>query len=222
MAPTPRGFLNNATATFSYTGLRKRGNPRRKRIAAGYNLKSLGQQIWPASPVYSAGAGITLPGRNLHPSPCATTIAISESPPDSAYRQGFSRHCGPRLQPGGCSVLAVVGATAPANAMGPPRLLLVEDEPALADLLKKYLERLGYKVDACALRPMPRWRFLDAHPEDYALLITDLSLPDMSGDELMTRSRLRAPHLRAIIASGYPVRTLASRACRVLAEAFLA
>ncbi len=27
--------------------------------------------------------------------------------------------------------------------MGSPRLLLVEDEPALADLLKRYLERLG-------------------------------------------------------------------------------
>jgi len=87
--------------------------------------------------------------------------------------------------------------------MAPRRLLLVEDEPALASLLKKYLERLGYQVDACA-QADAALALLDAHPEDYALLITDLSLPDMSGDELMTRSRLRAPHLRAIIASGYP------------------
>jgi DNA-binding NtrC family response regulator len=83
------------------------------------------------------------------------------------------------------------------------RLLLVEDEPALANLLKKYLERLGYQVDACA-QADAALALLDAHPEDYALLITDLSLPDMSGEELLTRSRLRAPHLRAIIASGYP------------------
>jgi CheY-like chemotaxis protein len=87
--------------------------------------------------------------------------------------------------------------------MGSPRLLLVEDEPALADLLKRYLERLGYRVDACT-KADAALALLDAHPEEYALLITDLSLPDMSGDELMTRSRLRAPHLRAIIASGYP------------------
>ncbi|MEO8051897.1 MAG: response regulator [Acidobacteriota bacterium] len=91
----------------------------------------------------------------------------------------------------------------PTNDMGFPRLLLVEDDPALADLLKRYLERLGYQVDACA-HPDAALALLDAHPEDYALLITDLSLPAMSGDELMTRSRLRAPHLRAIIASGYP------------------
>jgi CheY-like chemotaxis protein len=87
--------------------------------------------------------------------------------------------------------------------MGTRRLLLVEDEPALASLLKKYLERLGYQVDACD-HPNAALALLDAHPEDYAVLITDLSLPDMSGDELMTRSRLLAPHLRAIIASGYP------------------
>jgi len=87
--------------------------------------------------------------------------------------------------------------------MAPPRLLLVEDEPALADLLKRYLERLGYRVDACGLADAAL-ALLDAHPEDYAVLITDLSLPDMSGDELMRQSRLRAPHLPAIIASGYP------------------
>ena len=94
-------------------------------------------------------------------------------------------------------------AASPAKVMGASRLLLVEDEPALANLLKKYLERLGYQVDACATANAAL-ALLDAHPEDYALLITDLSLPDMSGDELMTRSRLRAPNLRAIIASGYP------------------
>lgn len=90
-----------------------------------------------------------------------------------------------------------------AKATVASRLLLVEDEPALAELLKRYLERLGYRVDACG-HPDAALALLDAHPEDYALLITDLSLPSMSGDELMTRSRLRAPHLRGIIASGYP------------------
>jgi CheY-like chemotaxis protein len=104
--------------------------------------------------------------------------------------------------------------------MDSPRLLLVEDEPALADLLKKYLERLGYTVDACA-QADAALALLDAHPEDYALLITDLSLPDMSGDELMTRSRLRAAHLRAIIAKRLPLRA-PRRGCRVSAETFLA
>ena len=87
--------------------------------------------------------------------------------------------------------------------MNSPRLLLVEDEAALADLLKKYLERLGYQVDTCT-HAQTALDLLDADPERYAILVTDLTLPDISGEELVTQSRQRAPHLRAIIASGYP------------------
>ena len=87
--------------------------------------------------------------------------------------------------------------------MESPCLLLVDDEPALADLLKKYLERLGYRVDACH-HPEAALELLDAHPERYALLVTDLTLPTMSGEDLVVRSRERVPRLRAIIASGYP------------------
>ncbi|MDP8989658.1 MAG: response regulator [Acidobacteriota bacterium] len=87
--------------------------------------------------------------------------------------------------------------------MDPLRLLLVDDEPALANLLKKYLERLGYQVDACT-HPGDALKLLDENPERYRLLVTDLTLPDMNGEELVLRSRERAPLLRAIIASGYP------------------
>jgi DNA-binding NtrC family response regulator len=87
--------------------------------------------------------------------------------------------------------------------MDSPCLLLVDDETALADLLKRYLERLGYQVDAC-VHPEAALGFLDAHPARYALLITDFTLPAMNGEQLLERARERAPGLRAIIASGYP------------------
>ena len=87
--------------------------------------------------------------------------------------------------------------------MDSPCLLLVDDEPALANLLKKYLERLGYQVDACT-HPDAALKLLDENPARYQLLVTDLTLPDMSGEELVLRSRERTPMLRAIIASGYP------------------
>jgi DNA-binding NtrC family response regulator len=87
--------------------------------------------------------------------------------------------------------------------MEAPRLLLVDDEVALTNLLKKYLERLGYRVDAC-MHPDAALALLDADPARYALLITDLSLPLMNGADLVKRARERAPHLRAIISSGYP------------------
>ncbi len=90
------------------------------------------------------------------------------------------------------------------------RLLLVDDEAALAELLKKYLERLGYEVDACTAPEDALARF-DAEPERYALVMTDLTLPGMNGEQLLDRMRQRNPTLRAIIASGYPYQPQASR-----------
>lgn len=87
--------------------------------------------------------------------------------------------------------------------MTSPCLLLVDDEPALANLLKKYLERLGYQVDACT-HPQAALNLLEENPGRHGLLVTDLTLPDMNGEELVLRARERAPQLRAIIASGYP------------------
>jgi DNA-binding NtrC family response regulator len=87
--------------------------------------------------------------------------------------------------------------------MGAPCLLIVDDETALAELLKKYLQRLGYQVEACT-HPDAALALLDANPQRYALLVTDLTLPAMNGEELLKRSRERTPTLRGIIVSGYP------------------
>jgi DNA-binding response OmpR family regulator len=87
--------------------------------------------------------------------------------------------------------------------MGPVRILLVDDEAPLLDLLKRYLERLGYEVDA-RQTPSDALQTFEADPERYSLVLTDLTLPGMKGDEMLQRMRLKAPKLRAIIASGYP------------------
>jgi two-component system, cell cycle sensor histidine kinase and response regulator CckA len=82
-------------------------------------------------------------------------------------------------------------------------LLLVDDEPALLELLKKYLERLGYQVDAYLTAEDALVQF-DADPARYALVLTDLTLPGLGGDEMLDRMRTSRPGLRAIISSGYP------------------
>jgi len=83
------------------------------------------------------------------------------------------------------------------------RLLLVDDEPALLDLLKRYLERLGYQVDA-RTSPREALALFEADPVRYSLVLTDLTLPEMSGEEMLERMRDRQPRLAAIVASGYP------------------
>jgi len=87
--------------------------------------------------------------------------------------------------------------------MGAARILLVDDEAPLLDLLKRYLERLGYEVEAC-LTPADALQSFEADPSRYSLVLTDLTLPGMSGDEMIARMRAIAPKLRVIVASGYP------------------
>jgi DNA-binding response OmpR family regulator len=87
--------------------------------------------------------------------------------------------------------------------MGGARILLVDDEPPLLDLLTRYLERLGYQVDSC-LTPEDALERFETDPARYDLVLTDLSLPVIRGDEMLVRMRERSPKLRAIVASGYP------------------
>jgi DNA-binding NtrC family response regulator len=84
-----------------------------------------------------------------------------------------------------------------------PRLLLVDDEPALLDLLKRYLERSGYAVDACSSAETALATYL-ADPALYALVLTDLTLEGLSGEEMIHRMRAANPSLKAIVSSGYP------------------
>jgi DNA-binding NtrC family response regulator len=84
-----------------------------------------------------------------------------------------------------------------------PRLLLVDDETALLDLLKKYLERYGFQVEPCG-NPHAALELMQAAPGSYSILVTDLTLPGMSGEELVERMRAISPTLPVIIASGYP------------------
>jgi DNA-binding NtrC family response regulator len=82
-------------------------------------------------------------------------------------------------------------------------LLIVDDEPSLLDLLRRYLSRLGYEVETCG-DALEALALFEAGPDRFALLITDLSLPSFSGDELIERIRRIRPGIPAIITSGYP------------------
>ncbi|MDW8354997.1 MAG: response regulator [Bryobacterales bacterium] len=80
------------------------------------------------------------------------------------------------------------------------RILVVEDEPTLASLLKRYLARLGYEVDVCSSAAEALEQALDGK---YRLVVADRSLPDMAGEELLSRLCEADAQLRAILLSGY-------------------
>jgi DNA-binding NtrC family response regulator len=82
-------------------------------------------------------------------------------------------------------------------------LLIVDDEPQLLDLLRRFLGRLGYEVVTCGDAPDALALF-QAEPDRFSMVITDLSLPAFNGEELIERMRQIRPGLPAIITSGYP------------------
>jgi DNA-binding NtrC family response regulator len=83
------------------------------------------------------------------------------------------------------------------------RILLVEDEVSLIQLLEKYLRRLGYEVEAFNASPDALHSFESA-PLSYDLVIADLGMPDIPGDKLLARMLEIRPDQRILICSGSP------------------
>jgi two-component system, cell cycle sensor histidine kinase and response regulator CckA len=81
------------------------------------------------------------------------------------------------------------------------RVLLVEDQENVRRILAKLVEDLGYSVDVAgggeaALGLIER-------ETDYALLVTDVLMPNMDGPELVERARKLRPELPVLYVSGY-------------------
>ena len=80
------------------------------------------------------------------------------------------------------------------------RILLVEDEEAAREGLQQILQSLKYEVTA--VRTGEDAKRLPSDPP-FALLLSDVTLPGISGDELVPLLAERWPHLKVILMSGY-------------------
>jgi len=85
---------------------------------------------------------------------------------------------------------------------GTERILVVEDEPTLREIAAAVLSELGYQVTAVASAEEALALPLAAGSAPQ-LLIADIVLPGMRGDELSSVLRNRFPALRVILTSGY-------------------
>jgi DNA-binding response OmpR family regulator len=83
------------------------------------------------------------------------------------------------------------------------KVLLVEDELALLQLLERYLRRLGFEVKTFSSSVEALDEF-EAAPCRYDLVIADLGMPEISGDKMLTRMLEVQPDLLILICSGSP------------------
>jgi CheY-like chemotaxis protein len=82
------------------------------------------------------------------------------------------------------------------------RILYVDDEKSLADMGKKILERLGYVVEAY-YDPKEALCAIAAHRANFHLVVTDLTMPTMTGLEFATQLQVIRPSLPIVLTTGY-------------------
>ena len=85
----------------------------------------------------------------------------------------------------------------------PAALLVVEDDPSVANITCRILEEAGYRCTWLASGGEAIARFEGEQP-DVDALVLDIRLPDISGLEVARRVRLRRPGIPIVFVSGYP------------------
>jgi PAS domain S-box-containing protein len=82
------------------------------------------------------------------------------------------------------------------------RILLVDDEVSVAKVCSLLLRRRGHHVTACHI-PEAALETFRQQPENFDLVITDMSMPGMSGMDLATSLHAIRPDLPVILATGF-------------------
>jgi two-component system cell cycle sensor histidine kinase/response regulator CckA len=91
---------------------------------------------------------------------------------------------------------------------GRETVLVVEDEPALLNLNKSMLEKLGYRV-MTAGTPGEAIRLAEEHAGEIHLLLTDVVMPEMNGRDLAKKMLSLYPNLKRLFMSGYTADVIA-------------
>ncbi|HTR98239.1 MAG TPA: PAS domain S-box protein, partial [Bacteroidota bacterium] len=105
-------------------------------------------------------------------------------------------------------------------AGGTESILIVEDEEPLAELLQMSLQAAGYSVITAA-EGDSALELYRKHRHHIALVVSDVGLPRMSGDQLFLAMKELNPRVKTVLASGYMEPALKSTAMRAGVKSFI-
>jgi PAS domain S-box-containing protein len=94
---------------------------------------------------------------------------------------------------------------------GTEHILLVDDEAAIVQIGKEFLQDLGYRVSAFTSGP-EAWEEFQAQPQAFDLLITDLTMPLMTGLDLAEAALKLRPDLLVLLTTGYSEANISAKA----------
>lgn len=97
---------------------------------------------------------------------------------------------------------------------------MVDDDIMLLDVTKRSLNSLGYHVTIETSSPEAIKKF-NAHPDEYDLVITDMSMPEMSGDEMAAAMKAVRSDISMIVCTGFSTDITESSAPKKGFDAFL-
>src|SRR6185312_7089869 len=93
-------------------------------------------------------------------------------------------------------------AALPAHQVKPCRVLIVDDEVDMADMLSIGLERFGFQT-VTVQNPLLALAAIEEDPSAFDALLTDQIMPGMHGTELIRKARQVAPQLHTVLCTAY-------------------
>jgi CheY-like chemotaxis protein len=169
----------------SDTGIGMDAATRRRIFEPFFTTKSVGQ---------GTGLGLATVYGIVRQSDGNITV-FSEPGEGSTFRCYFPPVRAPELAPAPMAVAA-------GPARGAETILIAEDELELRELMRRALERQGYRV-ITASDGAVAVEMAAGHDGPIHLLVTDVVMPVLSGSELAQRLMAKRPGLRVIFISGY-------------------
>jgi CheY-like chemotaxis protein len=85
---------------------------------------------------------------------------------------------------------------------GSERILFVDDEESMVFVGRYRLERLGYQVET-QTSPVQALKLFQANPDQFDLVITDMTMPQMTGDILVREILKIRPDMPTILCTGF-------------------
>ena len=102
---------------------------------------------------------------------------------------------------------------------GTERILFVDDELPIAKMGSRILERLGYQVTirTSSIEALELFR---TKSDDFDLVITDMTMPNMTGDELAIQLIAFRSDIPIILCTGYSIKITEKEAAKIGIKAF--
>ena len=85
---------------------------------------------------------------------------------------------------------------------GQEQILFVDDEKGITDLARHVFQVYGYRISTFN-DPYEALHHFEHDPGSFDLLITDMTMPRMTGDKLVAKVRIIRPELPVILCTGY-------------------